>query len=109
MDKVKFLQFVLFLLRNAEDIQQQIEDLLAFVRNLIDDFNGVDSEPTFGGHYAENPIVSAANAFEASTAIEGTYAAGGFLRDFAKWVIENPEKVLEFILVIKSLFGKETE
>jgi len=102
----RFYQFVFVLLRNAEDIKKQAEELVAFVRAIIAQLKeaGALSEDRAAESFADQfPNISACAANFEPTALSGK----GIFRDFIKFIISNPDKVVEWVEIIRDLFGLE--
>lgn len=102
----RFYQFVFVLLSNAEDIKKQAEELVAFVRAIIAQLKeaGALSEDAAVESYAQQfPTIA-----ECSTTFENVALNGsGIFRDFIKFIISNPDKVVEWVEIIRDLFGLE--
>ena len=108
MSNLNVLRFVLFLVSNAEDITRELID---FARGLIEKYKAgqvealgtvpADLEAWFRSYedlqaQTEEPIAHDVKAL-------------GIFRDFFKFVIENPEKAIEWLELILDLIGKKAE
>ena len=106
----RFYQFVFVLLSNAEDIKKQADELVAFVRSIVAQLkeagalSWVLSEDDASEVLADQfPSITACAANFEPTALSGK----GIFRDFIKFIISNPDKVVEWVEIIRDLFGLE--